>query len=163
MYNWPCNSLNHVQWSPKTHFTLLAIVAVAGCFNIYVVCAVLIYNAERHTHTVHACATRSLYFIVFVGRQQHVGLKIDLSSEAESFIHNVPWSRLLSFILPKTYSVLYGFRDTVSDLHLAEHKWVKRKYNGEQSPLLTPPGAHGLLQSAPVLFNAHWARCQRAS
>lgn len=61
-------------------------------------------------------------------------------------------SRLLSFIPLKTYTLLYGFRDTTSDLHLAEHKWVKRKYNTEQSPLLTPPGAYSLLQSAPALF-----------
>lgn len=52
----------------------------------------------------------------------------------------------------KSTSQLHGFRYTASDLHPAEHKWVKRKYNSEQSPLLTPPGAYTLLQSARALF-----------
>lgn len=64
----------------------------------------------------------------------------------------VLWSKPLSFILIKPLTVLRGFRDTTFDLHLAEHKWVKRNYNTEQSPLLTPPGACRLFQSVPALF-----------
>lgn len=64
----------------------------------------------------------------------------------------VLWSKPLSFILIKPLTVLHGFRETTFDLHLVEHKWVKRNYNTEQSPLLTPPGACRLLQSVPALF-----------
>ncbi len=133
------------------------------CFNIYVVYMLLFCNAHKHTfahagtHTLHMPhGPWFLYFFGFLRRQQHGVLKIDLVSEAESVYSLCSlcflWSRPPSFILLKTYTLLYGFRDTTSDLHLAEHKWVKRKYNTEQSPLLTPPGAYRLLQSAPALF-----------
>ncbi len=118
-------------------------------------------RAQIHTftHTVYIqCVPHGLQFLSFLGflrRQQCGVLKIDLVSEAESvctLCFLFFWSRPLSFILLKTYTLLYGFRDTMSDLHRAEHKWVKRKYNIEQSPLLTPPGAYRHLQSAPALF-----------
>ena len=86
------------------------------------------------------------FFSFFLRRQRHCVLKIDLASEAENVYSCrslcVLWSRPLSSIQLKTHTLLYGFRDSTSDLHLAEHKWVRRK-NTEQSPLLTPPGARG--------------------
>lgn len=110
-----------------------------------------------HTHicTILHCATWPMVSIL-LRKQLRAVLKIDLASEAESVYSHcsqcVLWSRPLSFILLKICTVLDGFRDTVSDLHLAEHKWVKRKYNTVQSPLLTPPGAYRLSQSTPTLF-----------
>ena len=66
----------------------------------------------------------------------------------------VPWSRPPSFILLKTYNLLYGFRDATTDLHLAEHKWVKRNYNTEQSPFINPPRCIQALTISPGIVQA---------
>lgn len=79
--------------------------------------------------------------------------KIDLVDEAESVCSHCSLVKATELHPDKnTLTLLRGFRDTTFDLHLAEHKRVKRNYNTEQSPLLTPPGACRLLQSAPALF-----------
>lgn len=78
----------------------------------------------------------------------------------------VPWSRPPSFILLKTYNPLYGFRDATTDLHLAEHKWVKRNYKTEQSPFINPPRCIQALTISPGIVQAaqrYRARRWRAS
>lgn len=176
---WPGCSNFVFQWRGETHGPV-SIFEPASCFNIYVV-DVLFYkahihtcgHAHPHTHTLCICATWSMVS-AFLRRQDGVW-KIDLVSDAETERESVHvcvysvlcvfWSRQLSFILMKTYTELYGFRDTMSDLHLAEHKWVKRKYNAEQSPLLTPQ-VHTRSYNQPwhcSNCSAYWACRQHTS
>lgn len=79
---------------------------------------------------------------------------IDLVSEAESIYSEFSVRGYWVSSCWKHTHMCYcmASRDTMPGLHLAEHKWVKRNYNKEQSSLLTPPGTYRLLQSAPALF-----------
>lgn len=107
---------------------------------------------HRHRCTQFACAT--LYFFTFLRGQQHRVSMIDLVSEGESVYSEFSVRGHWVSSCWKHTHMCYcmASRDTMPDLHLAEHKWVKRNYNTEQSSLLTPPGAYRLLQSAPALF-----------
>lgn len=107
---------------------------------------------HRHRCTQFACAT--LYFLTFLRGQQHHVSMIDLVSEAEIIYSEFSVRGYWVSSCWKHTHMCYcmASRDTMPGLHLAEHKWVKRNYNKEQSSLLTPPGAYRLLQSAPALF-----------
>lgn len=93
---------------------------------------------------------------------------IDLVSEAESIYSEFSVRGYWVSSCWKHTHMRYcmASRDTMPGLHLAEHKWVKRNYNKEQSSLLTPPQEHTGSYNQPrhcSRRSACWAPRRRAS
>lgn len=79
----------------------------------------------KHTFTHCAYVPHGPWSLRFLEGSRMVYERLIYSMMQRVCVHSVLWvlwSRQLSFILLKTYTELYGFRDTMSDLHLAEHK-----------------------------------------